>query len=165
MSLPAASVHGGHHEFLLEVQQRLLREYAELLEHPAPVRRAPAAGTARPSVARRLRPTRVRPVRRRQPPVYRFDDPPLAHLRLRHRPGQKGVVRMFVLLLVLHLVVIAGIVIGDVLDWTLGWKAVGTAFLIWLVFRFLAALSRRVHQRRRTSSRSWARNCDRDISL
>lgn len=165
MSLPAGSVHGGHHEFLREVQQRLLREYADLLKHPAPVRSQSPAGAVRASVHRRVRSMRVRPGRRREPPVFRFDDPPLAHLRSQSRPGQTGMGRMFALLLVLHLVIIVGIVIGDVLDWTLGWKAVGTAFLIWLVFRVLAALSRRVHQRRRTTSRSGARNCDRDIFL
>lgn len=68
-------------------------------------------------------------------------------------------------MLILHVVIIGGIVIGDMMDWTLTWKAVGFGVVAWVLFRVMAALSRRIHQGRRTTSRISGRNCDRDIFL
>lgn len=169
MNLPAAA-HGpgSHHEYLMRALERLHEEYAELLKNPGPRRNRDAIDPDASPFSRRSRQrvARRRPAAaRREPPVFRFNDPPLHHFRPQRRPRQSELARVFVLMLILHVVIIGGIVIGDMMDWTLTWKAVGFGVVAWVLFRVMATLSRRIHQGRRTTSRISSRNCDRDIFL
>ena len=167
MSIPAASHDGRSHRLLLsEIAIRLRKEYAELLKNPPPSRMMSAADSSPAAISLRTRPRARRPHAPgpRRPPVYRFSDPPLGttHRRPRRR---SGFARMFVLVLFLHVMVIGGIVITELVESSIIWRAIGCAVAVWMVLRCMAAISRRITPPRRTTSRVSGRNCDRDIWL
>ena len=170
MNLPAvAQEQGGHRNYLLQLQEALLRDYAELLKTARPRGKREAPGPADPPGtirASRLRNMRRRPdVARRELPVLRFSDPPLRDYRPPRRRRQSDLARVFTLMLILHVIIIGGIVIGEAVDFSLLWKAVGIGVMIWVIFRVMAVLSRRISAGRRTTTRVTGRNCDRDICL
>lgn len=69
------------------------------------------------------------------------------------------------LMFLLHVIVFAGLLIAELMDSTRIWKSIGIAIIIWMVFRGLAALSRRIRAPRRRTSRVAGRGGDRDIFL
>ena len=159
-----------HLESLTLIEGSLREEYSRLrtaraVEKSAPPRgpRASAERRGRPRANRRVM---VRPARREDgvqrvvDPVPRLGDPARPRLRPRFE-----LARVTALLLLLHVIVIGTVIIENASESSLVWRAIGGAVAIWIIFKCMAALSRRLLPRRRTSRRIFDRNCDRDIWL
>ncbi|MBX7211053.1 MAG: hypothetical protein K1X78_22295 [Verrucomicrobiaceae bacterium] len=157
MNPPAAQVRKSSHlELMDQIQAKLQAEYDLLLkrrrhERVSPPRRRPSASPASMSpgaVARRMAP------RRRRGRDWRGVT------------AATSVTRIFVLMLLVHVIIIGGIILADFLhDATLPLKlAAGVCGGIALL-RGMGALCRGIPRRRTTSACRHARNCDRDIWL
>ena len=154
MKQPAAATPPRTHlELMDQIQARLQAEYELLLKRPRPQR--PAARGAGGAMASALR----RRLRTRRPPARRRED-------WRGDTRVSGLAALFIFMLVVHILIIGGIVLANVLEdrpWV--WQLGGGLLAGYLLLRGLSALCRRFRPRRSTSSRHRARNCDRDISL